>query len=75
MADGFLAYQKRSMVKSELTSVYAAKKKLAHILNLVEIALIAIGFLLCPMIAPTEMYVLNNIVFACGMVLTSTSNI
>ena len=56
-------------VKSELTSVYADKKKSAHILNLVGIALIAIGFLLCPMIVPAEMYVLDNIVFACGMVL------
>lgn len=44
-------------VKSELTSVYADKKKLAHILNLVGIALIAIGFLFCPMIVPAEMYV------------------
>ena len=56
-------------VKSELTAVYADKKKLAHILNLVGIPLIAIGFLLCPMIVPAEMYVLDNIVFACGMVL------
>ena len=56
-------------VKSELTSVYADKKKLAHTLNLVGIGLLAIGFLLCPMIAPAEMYVLDNIVLACGMVL------
>ena len=68
MADYFfLAFDKT--VKSELTAVYADKKKLAHILNLVGIALIAIGFLLCPMIVPAEMYVLDNIVFACGMVL------
>ena len=56
-------------VKSELTSVYTGKKKLTHILNLVGAALIAIGFLLCPMIVPAEMYVLDNIVFACGMIL------
>ena len=31
--------------------------------------MIAIGFLLCPMIVPAEMYVLDNIVFACGMIL------
>ena len=31
--------------------------------------MIAIGFLLCPMIVPAEMYVLDNIVFACGMLL------
>lgn len=56
-------------VKSELTSAYADKKKLMHILNLVGVALIAIGFLLCPMIVPAEMYVLDNIVLAFGMVL------
>lgn len=56
-------------VKSELTSVYTSKKKLAHILNLVGIALIAIGILLCPMIVPAEMYILDSIVFSCGMVL------
>lgn len=56
-------------VKSELISVYADKKKWAHIINLVGIALIAIGFLLCPMIVPAEMYVLDNIVLACGMIL------
>lgn len=44
-------------------------QKLAPILNLVGIALIAIGFLLCLMIVPAEMYVLDNIFFACGMVL------
>ena len=55
-------------VKAELTSVYTNKKKLAHILNLVGIALIAIGVLLCPIIVPAEMYRLDNIVFACGMV-------
>ena len=56
-------------VKSELLSVYADKKKLTHIINLVGIAFIAIGFLLCPMIVPAEMYVLDNIVFAFGMIL------
>ena len=56
-------------VKSELTSAYADKKKSAHMLNLAGIALIAIGFLLCPMLIPAEMYVLDNIVFACGMIL------
>lgn len=56
-------------MKSELTSVYADKKKLFHILNLVGIALLATGFLICPTIVPAEMYVLDNIVFACGMIL------
>lgn len=56
-------------VISELASVYAEKKKLAHILNLVGTALIAIGFLLCPIIVPAEMNVLDNLAFACGMVL------
>lgn len=56
-------------VKSELLSVYANKKKLMHIINLAGIAFITIGFLLCPMIVPAEMYVLDNIVFAFGMIL------
>lgn len=56
-------------VKSELTSTYTDKKKAAHIVNLVGVALIAIGFLLCPLIAPSEMYILDNIILACGMVL------
>lgn len=59
-------------VKSERASVYADKKKLVHILNLIGIALIAIGFLLCPMIVPVEMYVSDNIIFACGMILAGT---
>ena len=33
------------------------------------IAMIAVGFLLCPLIVPVEMYVVDNIVFACGMIL------
>lgn len=56
-------------VKSELVSAYADKKKAAHIFNLTGIALIAIGFLLCPLLVPAEMYVLDNFVFICGMIL------
>ncbi len=56
-------------VKSELVSAYADKKKAAHLFNLTGIALIAIGFLLCPLLVPAEMYVLDNIVFICGMIL------
>ena len=56
-------------VKSELVSAYADKKKAAHIFNLTGIALIAVGFLLCPLLVPAEMYVLDNIVFICGMIL------
>lgn len=56
-------------VKSELASAYADKKKSAHMANLAGIALIAIGFLLCPMLVPAEMYVLDNIMLACGMIL------
>lgn len=59
-------------VKSELTAVYADKKKLAHTLNLIGVALIAIGFLLCPLIVTAEMYVIDSIVFAIGMVLAGT---
>lgn len=55
-------------VKSELLSAYADKKKLMQIMNLVGIALIAVGFLLCPMIAPVELPVFNDIIFACGMI-------
>ncbi|MFR1841689.1 MAG: helix-turn-helix domain-containing protein [Oscillospiraceae bacterium] len=56
-------------VKSELISAYSDKKKTVHIINLVGIALIAVGFLLCPLIVPAEMYVVDNIVFTCGMIL------
>ena len=56
-------------VKSELLSAYADKKKLMHIINLVGIAFIAIGFLLCPIIVPVEMYVIDKIVLAFGMIL------
>ncbi len=58
--------------KSELTVMYSDKKKFAHIFNLIGIALIAVGFLICPMLVPAEMYVLDNIVFACGMILAGT---
>ena len=56
-------------VKSELASAYSDKKKSAHILNLTGAALTAIGFFLFPMIVSAEMYVLDNIIFACGMIL------
>lgn len=56
-------------VKSELTFAYADKKKSDHIFNLAGIALIAVGFLICPMTVPAEMYVLDHIVLAGGMVL------
>ena len=56
-------------VKSELASTYADKKRLTHIFNLVGIAFIAVGFLICPLIVPAEMYVLDNVVFAGGMIL------
>lgn len=56
-------------VKAELASVYAEKKRLFYIFNLAGVALIAIGFLLCPMIIPAGMYVSDNIVFACGLIL------
>lgn len=56
-------------VKAGLVSVYTDKKRMAHILNLTGIALIAIGLLLCPLLVPTEIYVLDNIVFICGMIL------
>lgn len=57
------------VVKSELTSVYADKKKAAHMINLVGIGLIAIGLLLCPLIAPAEIHVLDDMILAGGMIL------
>ena len=59
-------------VKAELAAAYADKKKLAHMLNLIGVALIAIGFLLCPMLVSAELYALDNFIFACGMVLAGT---
>ena len=40
-----------------------------HILNLVGAALIATGFLLCPIIVPAEIYALDSVMLALGMVL------
>lgn len=57
------------VVKSELTSVYADKKKAAHMINLLGIGLIAIGLLLCPLIAPAEIHVLDDMILAGGMIL------
>ena len=57
------------VVKSELTSVYADKKKAAHMINLVGIGFIAIGLLLCPLIAPAEIHVLDDMILAGGMIL------
>lgn len=59
-------------VKAELAAAYADKKKLAHMLNLIGVALIAIGFLLCPMLVSAELYALDNFIFAFGMVLAGT---
>lgn len=56
-------------VKSELTSAYAEKKKTAHVLNLIGVAFVAIGFLLCPLIVPADMDALDSIVLAFGMIL------
>lgn len=57
------------VVKSELTSVYADKKKAAHMINLVGIGLIAIGLLLCPLIVPAKIHVLDDMILAGGMIL------
>lgn len=56
-------------VKSELATAYADRKKSLHILNLVGAALIATGFLLCPIIVPAEIYALDSFMLALGMVL------
>lgn len=56
-------------VKSELASAYADRKKSLHILNLAGAALIATGFLLCPIIVPAEIYALDSVMLALGMVL------
>lgn len=56
-------------VKSELTSAYTDKKKAAHVLNLIGVAFVAIGFLLCPLIVPADMDALDSIVLGAGMIL------
>lgn len=56
-------------VKSELISAYTSKKRAVYVINLVGIALISVGFLLCPIIVPAEIYSADNIVLACGMLL------
>lgn len=56
-------------VKAELASAYAEKKQPAHRITLAGIALIAVGVLLCPMLVPEEMDVLDNAVLTGGMLL------
>lgn len=55
-------------VKAKLIADYSDHKKKTHILNLVGIALIAIGFLLFPLIAPTEWGTVDDILLGSGMI-------
>ena len=56
-------------VKSELISDYSDKKKTVHVITLSGNCYDCRRILLCPLIVPVEMYVVDNIVFACGMIL------
>lgn len=56
-------------VKAELTSAYTDKKRFLYISNLVGIALIAVGFLLCPLIIPAELNLVDDIILSCGIIL------
>ena len=55
-------------VKNELNAVYAEKKKIMQSLSLVGIALIALGFLFFPLIVPAELFFVDAIVLATGMI-------
>lgn len=56
-------------VKAELSSAYTDKKKFLYISNLFGIALIAVGFLLCPLIVPAELNLVDDIILSCGIIL------
>lgn len=55
-------------VKAELNKAYAEKKKFLQIFNLIGIALIALGFLLFPLIVPVELLFADTIALAMGMI-------
>lgn len=55
-------------VKAELNTAYAEKKKFLQLFNLIGIALIAVGFLLFPLIASAELFFADTIALAAGMI-------
>ena len=55
-------------VKAELNKAYAEKKKFLQIFILIGIALIALGFLLFPLIVPLELLFADTIALAMGMI-------
>lgn len=56
-------------VKAELSLAYTDKKRFLYISNLFGIALIAVGFLLCPLIVPAELNLVDDIILSCGIIL------
>ena len=55
-------------VKAELNTAYAEKKKILQLFNLIGIALVALGFLLFPLIASVELFFPDTIALAVGMI-------
>ncbi len=56
------------LVKAELNTTYAEKKKFLQLFNLLGIALIALGFLFFPLIVPAELIFADTVALATGMV-------
>lgn len=54
-------------VKAELNTAYAEKKKILQLFDLIGIALVALGFLLFPLIASVELFFTDTITLAAGM--------
>ena len=55
-------------VKAELNTAYAEKKNILQLFNLIGIALVALGFLLFPLIASVELFFTDTISLAVGMI-------
>lgn len=55
--------------KKELNSKYADRKKRSYILSLIGVALISVGFLLLPLLVPTQFSMLDNLMLAIGWIL------
>lgn len=55
-------------VKAELNAAYAEKKRFLQLFNLIGIALVALGFLLFPLIASEELLFTDTIALSAGMI-------
>ena len=55
-------------VKAELNTAYAEKKETLQLFNLIGIALVALGFLLFPLIASVELLFSDTIALTAGMI-------